>query len=205
MDALAVRGPEKPVGLGIDVGPIGSPGIADDKGRGPRADAELVVQAQEIRVVGAERPDFGLEHFLGAGEMSRGEPALRGVQVAGQLVGKRHDAPTGVGPGPGGPNKRRENQQQQTQTRPGHAARLRRPPASIRLLAFRPGTHMGIVPRILSQINALRPLAAIEWPLPERRSERRPANGQRLGAPRISISRTAAGGADKSAGKMNQR
>ena len=63
MDALAVRGPEKPVGLGVDVGPIGSPGVADDEGRGPRADAELVVQAQEIRVVGADRPDFGLQQL----------------------------------------------------------------------------------------------------------------------------------------------
>ena len=98
VDALAVRGQEKPVGLRIHEGPIGAPFVADDEGGRARADAELVVQAEEVGVVDAERLDFGLQHLLGAGEMRGGEPTLRGVQAVGQLVGEGDDALAGVGP-----------------------------------------------------------------------------------------------------------
>ena len=136
--ALAVRGRQEPVGLRVHEGPIGGPRVADDERGGAGADAELVMEAQEIGVVGAERLDFRLEHFLGAGEMRGGEPALRGVEVAGQLVGEGHDALARVGPGPGGesrngqghesrrPHGQAETRRSRTHGRRGHGSSISR-------------------------------------------------------------------------------
>ena len=123
MRALGVGIVQKPVRLGIHKRPVRNPLIAINERRRARSDRQLVVQAEKVRIVNAQRADLRAQHLLRPGKMRGSKPSLGLAQGGWQLVRKRHDANPRVGPRPGSVGREARNKKKQGDSRRENARR----------------------------------------------------------------------------------